>query len=90
MPTSAREFNPSIPEEMEAIMLKMIAPQPADRFQSASEVVAALETYLYSGGYGPTNEKLRDYLHSLFPEVEKKKSSETKAKSPCFASDQRL
>ena len=58
---------------MEAIMLKMIAPQPADRFQSASEVVAALETYLYSGGYGPTNEKLRDYLHSLFPEVEKKK-----------------
>ena len=85
MPTSAREFNPSIPEEMEAIMLKMIAPNPDHRFQSAKDVVTAMETYLYSGGYGPTNEKLRDYLNELFPEVEKKRIiGDESSKKPMF------
>ena len=72
-PDSVRTFNPRIPEEMESIMLKMISPDPAQRFQDAREVVNTLETYLYSKGYGPTNEKLRDYLIGLFPEVEKKR-----------------
>ena len=85
MPTSAREFNPDIPAEMESILLKMIAPKPEDRFQTAKEVVTALETYLYSGGYGPTNEKLRDYLHNLFPEVEKKRIiGDENSKTPLF------
>ena len=73
LPPSVREFNPGIPETMENILLKMIAQDPNARFQTAHEVAIAMETYLYSGGYGPTNEKLRDYLHKLFPEVEKKR-----------------
>ncbi|MEO0509485.1 MAG: serine/threonine-protein kinase [Verrucomicrobiota bacterium] len=36
------------------------------RYQSAQEMLTALEMYLYSEGYGPTNEKLAAYVKDLF------------------------
>ncbi len=39
-----------------------------DRYQSAAEMLIATETYLYSDGYGPTNEKLALYLKDLYGE----------------------
>jgi eukaryotic-like serine/threonine-protein kinase len=36
------------------------------RYQTAAELLTALELYLYSDGYGPTNEKLADYLRDLY------------------------
>jgi serine/threonine-protein kinase len=38
------------------------------RFQTADELLTALEVFLYSEGYGPTNEKLADYLRDLLEE----------------------
>ncbi len=38
------------------------------RYQTASEMLTALELYLYSDGYGPTNEKLAAYLKDLYGE----------------------
>lgn len=68
---SPRMWNPAIEKDIEPIMLRMIDQDPQRRYQCASEVVRDLEVFMYSGGYGPTNEKLAKYLDSLFPEVDK-------------------
>lgn len=68
---SPRSWNPQIPAEIEPIMLRMLERDSEKRYQSARDVVRDLEIHMYSGGYGPTNEKLSAYLHSLFPEVDK-------------------
>ena len=36
------------------------------RFQTAAEMITTLEVYLYSDGYGPTNEKLGGHIMELF------------------------
>jgi serine/threonine-protein kinase len=36
------------------------------RYQTAQQMLTALEVYLYSKGYGPTNEKLAAYMKDLF------------------------
>jgi len=61
--------NPEVPDALLAILNKLLAKDPADRFQAAWDVVLALEHFMYDKGYGPTNEKLRDYIRELFPEV---------------------
>jgi eukaryotic-like serine/threonine-protein kinase len=37
-----RELNPDVPEELAAIVARMLAKKPTDRYQSAAEVIAAL------------------------------------------------
>lgn len=69
--TSVRKYNPDIPKQLEDILLRMLAYHPRNRYQTAAEVTLALETYLYHDRYGPTNEKLRDYLAGLFPEKDR-------------------
>lgn len=44
-PTSVREVRPEIPEEMEAVLTKMMAKKPEDRFQSPRDIVEALATW---------------------------------------------
>lgn len=68
---SPRNWNPAIPAEVEVPMRKMLEVDPDNRYQSARDMVRDLELFLYSGGYGPTNEKLAAYLDELFPEVDK-------------------
>ena len=63
-----RRLNPHIPEKLEAIMLKALAVNPAERYQTTREFGQDLEHYMYDGGFGPTNEKLSRYLARLFPE----------------------
>ena len=41
-PTPPRQLNPQLPEALEAIVTKLLAKNPAERFQTATEVVAAL------------------------------------------------
>jgi eukaryotic-like serine/threonine-protein kinase len=65
---SPRRLNPHIPEKLEAIMMKALEVNPANRYQTAREFCQDLEHYMYDGGYGPTNEKLARYLARLFPE----------------------
>lgn len=38
------------------------------RYQDAAEMLTALEMYIYGEGYGPTNEKLAEYVQELFAE----------------------
>jgi serine/threonine protein kinase len=66
-----RSWNPDIDKRLSAILERMLAQVPQQRYQTAGAVVSDLEHYMYSGGYGPTNEKLASYLDDLFPEVDK-------------------
>lgn len=52
--------------KLNIIMHKMLARAREERYQSAADVLTALEVYLYSDGYGPTNEKLADYIRDLY------------------------
>jgi hypothetical protein len=45
-PTPIRSLNPDIPEWLEALIARLLARDPAQRFQSAGEVAALLEGYL--------------------------------------------
>jgi oligopeptide transport system substrate-binding protein len=42
-PPRLTEFNPAIPEPVEGVILKALAKDPADRFQSAGQMVEALQ-----------------------------------------------
>ncbi len=43
-PPAASDVNPNVPRELSDVILRCLEKQPADRFQSAGEVIAALES----------------------------------------------
>lgn len=45
IPLTPREIDPSIPEALEAITMKAMAPNPANRYTSADEMLADLEEF---------------------------------------------
>ena len=59
-------LRPDIDPRLEAIIQKSLRRDRDQRYQSAAEVLNELELYLYSDGYGPTNEKLGSYMRELF------------------------
>ncbi len=59
-------LRPDIDERLEKIIQKALQRDRNLRYQSAAEVLNDLEIYLYSHGYGPTNEKLGTYLRDIF------------------------
>jgi serine/threonine protein kinase len=59
-------LRPDIDERLETIIQKALRRDRDQRYQSAAEMLNDLELYLYSDGYGPTNEKLGLYLRNLF------------------------
>jgi len=46
-PAPIRSLNPDIPEWLESLVARLMAKDPADRIQSATEVAALLEAYLH-------------------------------------------
>ncbi len=68
---SPKDWNPAIPDAIAPIMMKLLEKDQQRRYQSCRDVVRDLELFMYSGGYGPTNEKLAAYLDELYPEVDK-------------------
>ena len=59
-------LRPDVDEKLEAIIQKALRRDRDQRYQSAAEMLNDLELYLYSDGYGPTNEKLGTYIRDLF------------------------
>ena len=48
------------------LLERMLARDRRQRYQTANHLMRDLERVLYSGGYGPTNEKLGSYLAELY------------------------
>ncbi len=61
-------LRPEIDPKLEAIIQKALQRDRDKRYQSAFEMLHDLEVYLYSDGYGPTNEKLGAYLKIIMNE----------------------
>src|SRR5216117_3961725 len=55
-PPAAADVNPNVPRALSDAILRCLAKQPAERFQSAAEVIRALER---GGGGPPSNERTR-------------------------------
>ena len=54
-PAPVRHYNPTVPASMEAVVMRAMAKQPAERFQRAGELGAALLSALIAGaGDAPT------------------------------------
>jgi len=58
-------YRPELPEDVAAIVLKMLKKDLDQRYQSAGEVAYDLEDNMYRNGYGPTVVKLATYVNEL-------------------------
>jgi serine/threonine-protein kinase len=56
-----------IPADIVKIVNKSLQKDPANRYQSASEMGYELEYQMYSKGYGPTIGSLAKYASEIFP-----------------------
>lgn len=56
-----------IDEEILAVLRKMLATDPADRYQNTSTLARDLEYYIYKDGYGPTIVTLAEYMARQMP-----------------------
>lgn len=61
-----KKENDKVDDKLILILSQALQPSRDKRFQSAWDFLTKLETYLYSDGYGPTNEKLAIYVKNLF------------------------
>ena len=61
-----RTLREGVDGRLNEILHRTLARDRNERYQSASDLLRELEIYLYSDGYGPTNEKLAIYLKDLF------------------------
>jgi len=59
-------FNPQIDQELNHILLKALAKDPSDRFQTASEMAISLETIISKKGYSFSSLSLSNYMRHLF------------------------
>ncbi len=60
------EFRADLPLALEAIILRALAQNPADRFQTANELRTALEEYAINTQLRSSSTALADYMRSLF------------------------
>jgi len=66
--TPIRIHNPDIPGELARIITKALDRDLTRRYQNAREMGDDLEHYLYDKGFGPTNQKLQEYLFKIYPD----------------------
>jgi len=62
---SPRDINPAVPEQADAVVLKALAEQAENRYESAGEMQSELEEILYRLKPTPGQTDLSDYLGAL-------------------------
>ncbi|PDH29889.1 MAG: serine/threonine protein kinase [Puniceicoccaceae bacterium MED-G30] len=62
------KLRPDIDSRLKDILDLSFQRSRDDRYQTAFEMLTALEKFIYGEGYGPTNEKLANYTQDLFGE----------------------
>ncbi|HVZ16951.1 MAG TPA: serine/threonine-protein kinase [Terriglobales bacterium] len=73
-----RTLDPRIDDTLNGILQKALARDLTQRYQSADELLADLEHYIYDGGYGPTNETLGRFIRELFGQTQQKEVDDTR------------
>ncbi len=73
-----RTLDPRIDDALNNILQKALARDLNKRYQTAEEILADLEHYIYDGGYGPTNETLGKFIRELFGQSQCKDIDETR------------
>jgi len=63
LPTEIRK---DIPAELEAILLKSLAKEPENRFQTAAEMEEALQEFMRRAGWSMNSYSLSQYMYKLF------------------------
>ncbi|MDX1952784.1 MAG: serine/threonine-protein kinase [Verrucomicrobiota bacterium] len=61
-----RELDERIDERLNAILQRALERKLEARYPNADELLYALEHFIYSKGYGPTNETMGRYIRELF------------------------
>jgi TonB family protein len=61
-----RELDPSVPAEVEAVVLRALAREPDDRFESAGELQQAIEAILYEAKPTPSQTDLARFMTGLY------------------------
>ena len=67
---SPKEIRSDLPEPLCAIIKNAIYKDRDLRYKTAQDFSTALEHFMYHDHFGPTTEKLGEYIRSLFPDVE--------------------
>jgi len=66
IPVSPRDVHPDVPEALDRLCRKALAPDPAHRFESALEFQNELESFLETFPHQPTNRELGRLTGQLF------------------------
>lgn len=61
-------INPQVTKGLSDIIMSLLEKDLENRIPNARKLVIALEEFMYTKGYGPTNEKLSVYIRKLFAE----------------------
>lgn len=61
-----KQYRPDLSGPLLKILKRSLARKRNARYQKAAELMIELERFLYSKGYGPTNEKVASYLRTLY------------------------
>ncbi|MCK5843261.1 MAG: serine/threonine protein kinase [Victivallales bacterium] len=65
----AWELCPKLEEGLSTILRRMLAADPAARYDKTGELARDLEYFIYRKGYGPTNVTLSEYLRIQVPYI---------------------
>jgi eukaryotic-like serine/threonine-protein kinase len=71
------KFNRRVKANLDAIVLKALAREPMDRYQTCEDFADALDELLVSYGFQP--EELRDFVRQIFPSEYAREKSEIEA-----------
>lgn len=73
-----RDMNETVDESLNDILHKSLARDLSKRYQTADDLLYALEHYIYHKGYGPTNETMGKFTRELFGQTDIKTIEDAK------------